>query len=162
MISSFHLMKIRNFIVSNFFVNINSIIINNNKYIYVDNDIILFYILKLIPFCFFKIISNYFDIKFIYSYDNLYYITNIKQNYILPVILQLEFVNDKNTLNLKDELLSYNSNIPITYIINKYNLHNYDKIIIKYLNDNKITSNTLNINECKYKKIYDFFYNCNN
>jgi hypothetical protein len=156
MISKFTLMRIRNFLVSNFFVNINTIIINN-KYIHIDNYFLLFFILKLIPFYFYKSISKNYDINFIYSYDNIFNITNIKKNYILPIIINYTFINDTKIFNF-NQIKFYNSNIPFNYIIDKYNLHDFNQIKINYLYENKSINKILYINEYKDKKIYDLFY----
>ena len=85
MLSKNQQIQIRNFYVSNFFVNINCIIYNNNYYIKINNMFIN-YILKTVPLFFYKCISYFINIKFIYNYDNIYNITGNKKYYILPYI----------------------------------------------------------------------------
>ena len=63
MLSKNQQIKIRNFFISNFFVNINCIIYNNYYYIKIDN-IFINYILKMMPLFFYKFISYYINIKF--------------------------------------------------------------------------------------------------
>lgn len=156
MLSKIQLMKIRNFYVSNFFVNINCIIYNNN---YIDTT--NFYLLKIMPLFFYKTISYFINIKFIYSYDNIYNITGIKKYNILPHIFNFIFYdnNNNNTCDISNSIKYYNSSIPFKYLLLKNNIKSCDYFKIKYLTKNNFIEKKLYIKDNENKLICDLFKN---
>jgi hypothetical protein len=185
MLSKNQQIKIRNFFISNFFVNINCIIYNNT-YIEVDNNYFLFYSLKIIPLFVYKIINYFINIKFIYSYDNIYNITGINKYKILPYIYNFVFYEvkmntpfnkivtntEKNIYNaslnsnicmeqydVSNNIKYYNSYIPLKFILLKNNIKSYNYLQIKYLNKNNFIEKKLFFKDNINKLIYDLFLN---
>ena len=186
MLSKNQQIKIRNFFISNFFVNINCIIYNNN-YIEVDNNYFLFYFLKIIPFFIYKIINYLINIKFIYSYDNIYNITGKNKYNILPFIYNFvfyevqintpfnkivtnteEYIYNSSSLNsnnciekydISNNIKYYNSYIPLKFILLKNNIKSYKYLQIKYLNKNIFIEKKLFFKDNINKLIYDLFKN---
>jgi len=181
MISKITLMRIRNFLVSNFFVNINAIVYKNT-YILTENNVLTYYLLKLIPLFIFKILNYFTNVQFIYSYDNIYNITGFKNYHIIPYLFEFKFydvelINKNKLINFinddikcndtKCEVLCitstikyYNSNIPFNYILLKNKILNSKHFKIKYLNiNNEMIDKKLFINNYINKYIYDLFKN---
>ena len=154
------LIKLRNFFIKNLFVNIIGFKKKeNNNYIWI-NDYYNHIILLIIPFIVIKIIANYIGYHVIYKYDNIYQITNIQNNHILPIILQLEAFSSYNSLesyDLTDKIKYYNSSLPL-YIFTKLNIpQNYDNIKIKYLSKGKLCNKNIKIIEYENDLIYSLF-----
>jgi hypothetical protein len=163
MLSKIKLMKIRNFYISNFFVNINCIVYNNNNNYIKINNIFINYFFKIIPLFFYKIISCFINIKFIYNYDNIYNITGINNYHILPYISNFIFYDVKinnsylNEYNISNTIKYYNSSIPLNFILLNNNIESSKYLIIKFLNKNNFIEKKIYIKDYYNKLFYELF-----
>jgi hypothetical protein len=161
MFSKIQLIKIRNFYISNFFVNINCILYKNH---YIEtNNVILFYLLKCTPLFFYKMITYFFNIKFIYNYDNIYNVTGTTKYNILPYIFNFTFYENKNdkqiSYDISNSIKYYNSAVPFKYILLKNHIKNCNYFKIKYLTKNNFIEKELYIKDYENKLICDLFKN---
>ena len=162
MLSQNQLIKIRNFYISNFFVNINCIVYNNNYFININN-IYINYLLKTIPLFLYKSISYFTNINFIYNYDNIYNITGIHNYHILPYIFNFIFYDVKinnlylNEYNISNDIKYYNSSIPFYFLLLNNNIQSFKYLKIKYLNKTNFIEKELYIKDYNNKLIYDLF-----
>jgi len=155
-------LKLSDFFISNFFVNIYSIEYNNKNYdVYNNNKYYLFLFLKLIPFTLLKLILEYLNINIIYNFDNIYYKSNLLKNYhILPLILDIYITNNNNDIiSLKHNIKYYSSIIPINFILynNNINIQKYNYLYIKYFKHGDINEQKLFINEIYNDSLYQIF-----
>lgn len=150
MISKYFIL-LRNIIINNFFVNIECLIKNNN---YIIINPYYNYLIFLIPFIITKHILLYFNYDIIYRSDNIYTITNIHQNHILPVLLKF---NVDSTFNILNSIKYFNSSIPLYFILYKYGFLNNNHIDIEYFHNGKIIKKTIIINNHKMLKLYQLF-----
>jgi hypothetical protein len=159
MSSNKSLIRVRDIIVSNFFVTICCIVINDKCY---DFDgfysTFLSVIYNPIPFSLLKKVLKLLNINVIYKVDNIYNIS-IDNNHILPIIMDFYFENNNEIKDLSDELSQYNSIIPLNFFINNEMLQKYKKIKLKYLNNNKIIERTFDILSVIDLPIYKLFIN---
>ena len=149
--------KLRNFIINNFFVNILCFKKNNN-FIYLHNPIYQ-YCLLLIPFYFVNLIAIKYKYDIIYKRDGIYGITNIKENMIIPFITNCIVIKDENILNISSNLRIYNSSIPLHFFINNDKLLMYDILKIIYLKKGDKIEKKIMLNEIDTKNylIYNLF-----
>jgi len=153
----------RDLIAKNYMVSSKALIYDNQLIYFYGMEKILFFIFKLFPFSFIKILLNIFNIQAIYELDTIYNITNIKQHYISPMIYSFLFVKDNTHIkNFTTQIKHYNTSIPLKFIIYENNLECYNNIKIKYLNNNKIISKTLDINIFINSPIYNLFNSVDN
>jgi hypothetical protein len=159
------MMKCRNFFIQNFMVNIIcSVKSERNWYInriithrYIFYSRIIRVLLRFIPFFIIKHIFAYLNKKIIYQIDDIYYIEPCEQNHILPIIMNLEFVNNNlDICNLTNKIKFYNSSIPINFFIKQHNLESYNTIKLKYLKKGTIIEKIVKINN-KNCLIYNLF-----
>ena len=150
-----NLIYLRELFISNFGIEINGLILKNNHILYINN--IFKYIFYFIPFSLF----NYFKFfNFIYKKDTFYYITNIKLNIIIPIILNFTFYNNNNNnykIDMTSQIKYYNSSIPLKFFIINNNLNNYNMIRLKYMYKGKILEKELCIYDYYNKLIYELF-----
>lgn len=145
-----YFLKIRDFIISNYFVNIYSIKYKNKYYDIYNNYYIYFLLLlfKIIPFYFIKNICQYFNISLIYNFDNIYYITSLKKNYhILPIISKFAVINNLEMIDLTSNIKYYSSNIPVIFILKNNNIIEYNTIHIKYIKLGEVINKQILLNE---------------
>ena len=149
-----NLICLREFIVSNFGIKLYGIQFKNKHIIYIDN--VFKYILYIFPFSLFNYINF---INLIYKKDNIFYITNVKLNMIVPIILNFTFYNNNNNNNIdmSSTVKYYNSSIPFKFFINYNNLHNYNILTIKYMSKGKLINKDLIINDYYDKLLYELF-----
>ena len=147
-----YLLKLRNLLISNFGVKIHCMIYNNNFYFF---NLLFILIFQLLPFLIVKKLANLLNINLIYEYDNLYYITN-KKNNILPIIQNIVIHKDnemKEILNIK----YYNSSIPLYFFLKINNLLDYKLIKLNYFKMGKKIEKELDLISNKNKLIYELF-----
>jgi len=144
-----YFLLIRNFLIANFSVSIKTIEIDNK----IIKNNILFYILKLVPFNFLKIVFNIFKIKYIYLMDNLYFSNYTEETKIMPLLIA--FKTDTE-IDLMDNIKKYNFNIPIWFFLLNENL-NIDYFKIKYFNKGKMNNKDFLLNSNKNKLLADIF-----
>jgi len=161
-----YLFNLRDFIARNFFVSINALVYNHEIY-FLDKYLKIIYIfLRLVPFGLLQVIFNLLNIQIIYKLDNIYNITNIKQNHILPIITSIIIesndlyttsdINKNNSYNLTSKIKYYNSSIPIYFLLKNNNIKNCNNIKIKYFNKGKIIEKNINdINDINKLLIYN-------
>lgn len=150
----------RDFLVRNFKVNPKALLYNNELFYFNGIKLSLYYLFRLLPFCFIKTLLALFNIKIIYKLDSIYNLTNIQQNHIVPIILQ--FIFEKDLESDKDFTLIikyYNSNIPLQFILKENNLEEYNKIKLKYFNKKKIVDKVVDIDNFIKLPIYKLFEN---
>lgn len=150
-------LKLRDFIISNFFVNIYSIEYKETYYdVYNSNKYYILLLLKLIPFRLLKMCLECCSINIIYKLDNVYYKTNLLKDYrILPLILDI-YINDKS---LKHIIKYYNALIPIHFILNNNNIKTFpnDYIHIKYFKHGDIINKKILISNILHEPLYNIF-----
>lgn len=152
--------KLRNFYVTNFFVNIICLRKKHN-YIYLDNKYLIYrYLLLLCPFYFVNYIANKYNYDLIYKIDDIYGITNVKENHIIPFIINCTVSNNESSLNISSDIHFYNSSIPLQFFINTCNIHNYHIIKLVYLNkgvkmEKEINLNNLDTSKCLIHNLFD-------
>ena len=116
---------IRNIIISNIFVKIYAFEYNNK--LYYTNYI------YFIPFNLFKFLFYKFNINIIYEYDNIIFISYNKVQIAPPLIL-FEIKHNNLILDLTTNIINYNNNIPLEFIIKhelmKNSIINYNNIFI--------------------------------
>jgi len=139
-------------LISNFFIEINGLILENNKILLING--LFKYIFYFFPF---RLLNYLKFIKIIYKKDSFYYITNLKINIIIPLILNLTFHNENNIINMTTQIKYYNSSIPFKFFIINNNLNNYNMITIKYMSKGIIINKELCINNYYDKLIYELF-----
>ncbi len=149
------MMKCRNFLIQNFMVNVICMVDTNYNYYF--NTRIVRTTLRLIPFYIIKYVAFLLKMKVIYKIDDIYYIEPIKQNHILPIIMNLEFINkNQDSCNVTDKIKFYNSSLPISFFIEQHNLESYKSIKLKYLKKGKLIEKIIEINN-KNCLIYNLF-----
>ena len=149
--------------VQNFFVKI-CCVKYEQKYYSIYNEggsNVFYYLFMLIPFVFIKYFFNLLNCEIIYKLDNIYYITNVTHNHILPIIITIEATNQYsyNKIDITEKIEYYNPSIPINFFITNNKLLNYDFINIKYIHKSKTIEKRININESKKYLIYNLFEN---
>jgi hypothetical protein len=147
-----NLIVLREMLISNFFIEINGLILENNKILLING--LFKYIFYFFPF---RLLNYLKFIKIIYKKDTFYYITNLKINMIIPLILNLTFHNENNIINMTTQIKYYNSSIPFKFFIINNNLNNYNMITIKYMSKGIIINKELCINNYYDKLIYELF-----
>jgi len=147
-----NLIVLREMLISNFFIEINGLILENNKILLING--LFKYIFYFFPF---RLLNYLKFIKIIYKKDSFYYITNLKINIIIPLILNLTFHNENNIINMTTQIKYYNSSIPFKFFIINNNLNNYNMITIKYMSKGIIINKELCINNYYDKLIYELF-----
>jgi hypothetical protein len=157
------LFYLRDFIARNFMVLPMALIYNNQLIYFNSYKYIIYLIFRLLPFGLIRILLELFNIGIIYKLDSIYNITNIRNNHIIPIILNFYFIYEHNNCEIKKDFLSnikyYNGGIPLNFITNENNLQKYRKIKIKYLNKGKILDKLLDINDFSELPIYKLFEN---
>jgi len=143
---------LRDLIISNFGIKIYALLYNNNT-IYFNN--IFRYSIYLFPF--FSIFNYIKIIKIIYIKDNIYNITNINQNKIIPIILNFEFNNTTENINMTSVIKYYNSSLPLSFFIKNNNLERFNYLYIKYIIKGQIFNKELFISSYTNKSIYELF-----
>jgi hypothetical protein len=143
---------LRDLIISNFGIKIYALLYNK-KTIYFNN--IFQYSLYLFPF--FSIFNYIKIIKIIYIKDNIYNITNINQNKIIPIILNYEFKNNNEHINMTSIIKYYNSSIPLYFFIKNNNLERFNYLYIKYFMKGQIYNKEICISSHISKSIYELF-----
>jgi len=157
------LLPIREFIINNFFISIKSLQIN--KTIIKNN--IFFHLFKFIPFFFLKILFNFFNIKYIYLMDSLYFSNYSNEVKVSPVLMSFhtyQSTNEENKILEKDKLLEkdkileedkinlmdlykkYNSNIPLWFFFENEKIININILYIKYF-----SKGVMNVKEITFK-----------
>lgn len=134
----FFLLKLREFVISNYGVNL----IGFKKYdtIYYPSRFfnLIIFIFRLIPFSVLVYLSNMLNIQLIYSQDNTYQLTGLRQNRILPVIFKFEAGNSLDPsrnvpVDLKPIIKYYNNSLPLGFIISNNRLNHYTFVDLEYL-----------------------------
>ena len=141
---------IRNIIISNFFVKIYAFEYNNNLY-YINY-------IYVIPFNLFKFLLYTVNINIIYEYDNITFISYNKVQ-ITPPLISFEIYYNNSTIDITTNIINYNSNIPLEYIIKqelmKNSIFKYNNILIniKYFSAGKIIEKKFSVNNISTKNI---------
>jgi hypothetical protein len=158
------LITIRNFYVKNFFVKIIGFQnITNKKCYYLSGNYIynkLYSILRFVPFIIIIKIANIFNYEIIYKCDKIYYITNIKINKILPVLLEFKSYNSQDTnfnYNLTSIIQYYTPSLTFDLFINENIPKSHDLIKIKYIKKGIVNEKVIIINNYKNSLIYNLF-----
>ena len=147
-----NLVYLRDLFISNFGIKIYGIVYKKNIY-YING--IYKYIFYMFPFS----LLNYINIiNFIYKKDTFYYITNVKLNMIIPIILNFTFYNnnDKN-VNMTSSIKYYNSSIPFKFYIEYNKLDEYYSLNVKYMSKGKIIDKDIFIYDYYNKLLYELF-----
>jgi hypothetical protein len=168
---------IRNKCISNCGIHL-SYIFNDKEIINVSKEkCILNSISKIVPFSFIKYIYNKMGYFLIYEKDSLFYLSKNKENRVIPMIMSVsiynkeykqEIINDSNNLNLLNNISIqykditsifklYNNSIPLYFIIDSYDLWEYNTIDIIYFKLGKRNTISVNINDNIKKPIYEIF-----
>jgi hypothetical protein len=150
-----YLITFREFVVNNFSITLKSVEKNNYKYY----NSYLFYVFKIIPFFFIKLMFSWLNIKYIYLIDNIY-VSNYGDFRITPTILNVFLLNDENDtfkINFTTTLLKYNGTVPFWYIIENEKITNFQKIQFKYFSKGKMENKTFDILEINNKLLYEIF-----
>jgi hypothetical protein len=138
--------KTRNFLINNFFVDIKCFK-KEDKFIYLDNQKIIYkYLLMIIPFYLIKSIANKYNYDIIYKVDNIYNITNIKENHIIPFISNCSVYSNNSVIDITKDIRYYNSSIPLCFLIYNCELFKYDTIKITYMNKGNKLYTEINLN----------------
>jgi hypothetical protein len=145
-------LPIRELIVKNFKITLKSIEINDYR---LYNSYYL-YFFRIIPFFIIKLFFFLFHIKYIYLLDNIYF-SNYGKFKFYPTLLGVNvFIDDdKDKINITNNILKYNGTVPIWYIIENENLYSFKKIEFKYFLKNKIETNIFNLHEINNNLLYD-------
>lgn len=157
------LFYLRDFLVRNFMVSPKALVLNNELIYFIGIKNLLYWIFRLLPFCFVKTLLGLFNIGIIYKLDSIYNLTNIQHNHIVPIIFNFLFVNDNGNNEIRNDFTSkikyYNASVPLYFIIKENNLKQYNKIKIKYLNKGKSLEKNINVCDFNYLPIYKLFEN---
>ena len=151
--------KTRNFLINNFLVNIECFK-KEDKFIYLDNQKIIYkYLLMIIPFYLIKTLANKYNYDIIYKVDNIYNITNIKENHIIPFITNCSVYSNDSVIDITKDIRYYNSSIPLCFLIYNCELFSYDTIKITYMNKGNRLYNEINLNNIDTTKflLYNLF-----
>jgi hypothetical protein len=151
--------KTRNFLINNFLVNIECFK-KEDKFIYLDNQKIIYkYLLMIIPFYLIKTLANKYNYDIIYKVDNIYNITNIKENHIIPFITNCSVYSNDSVIDITKDIRYYNSSIPLCFLIYNCELFKYDTIKITYMNKGNRLYNEINLNNIDTTKflLYNLF-----
>ena len=135
-------------------------LLKNNNIYYLTNFWILFYILlRLIPFSVTTYFFNKMNISIIYKLDSIYNITNIKQNHIMPFILNFQvmtyYKNIPYFIDITSLIRYYNGNIPLNFILKNNKVNNFSNVKIKYLANGKTNEKILNISNDPLYKLFE-------
>jgi hypothetical protein len=167
----FYLFYLRNLVVRNFMITPEAIVYYDKVIYFSGFYNIIYFFIKLVPFDLIKLISNFFNIKFIYKMDNIYHInSNTSSTHILPIILDINIANKHDDNKVPITFLYFNSNIPLSFVLKKNDLHNnfftfkktlfnfnYDRIMISYIISGKINHKVCYINDYFNSPIYKLF-----
>ena len=143
---------IRELIVKNFKITLKSIELNDYR---LCNSYYL-YFFKILPFYIIKLFFFLFQIKYIYLLDNIYF-SNYGEFKFYPTLLSVSvFIeDDKDKINITNNMSKYNGTVPIWYIIKNENLYLFKKIEFKYFLKTKIETNVFNLHEINNNLLYD-------
>ena len=157
-----YLLKTRDFFVRNF--NISLYGIKKKDTIFYRNNLIkiLSFVFKLIPFTFIIALFKLFNYQLIYLQDDIYQISNIDNNHIIPIIFKFVIKkynsNNDEGIDLKYIFKYYNSSIPLNFLLFNNKLEKYWFIEIKYLKHGKIIEKIIDINKYINLPLYSLFY----
>ena len=157
--------SVRNFFVSNFFVNVIGFKKSNYYFWLTTNNFISIFLrnfLLLIPFVLTIKITQFFGYDVIYNYDNIYYISNKLPNKIIPILLEFKaYSNDEptNICDLTYQIKHYNTSIPFNIFATLNIPEKYDFVKLKYLTKGSIKEKHIMINDYKNYLIYNLFEN---
>ena len=150
------LLRMHNFITNNFNVKICAIC--NKKKIYIPWHICTM-ICRCIPFIIIKNFLYIFNYHLIYITNNNYNITNTSDIHITPIILKFKIIDDNNNeFDLSSSIKYYSPSIPLKFIIKQNKINKCNTIMLNYLNNSKIISKEININNIDIL-IYQLFTN---
>ena len=146
------IIPIRELIVKNFKITLKSIEFNDYR---LCNSYYL-YFFKILPFFIIKLFFFLFQIKYIYLLDNIYF-SNYGEFKFYPTLLSVSvFIeDDKDKINITNNIIKYNGTVPIWYIIENENLYSFKKFEFKYFLKNKIETNIFNLHEISNNLLYD-------
>ena len=146
------IIPIRELIVKNFKITLKSIEFNDYR---LCNSYYL-YFFKILPFYIIKLFFFLFQIKYIYLLDNIYF-SNYGEFKFYPTLLSVSvFIeDDKDKINITNNMSKYNGTVPIWYIIKNENLYLFKKIEFKYFLKTKIETNVFNLHEINNNLLYD-------
>jgi len=146
------IIPIRELIVKNFKITLKSIEFNDYR---LCNSYYL-YFFKILPFFIIKLFFFLFQIKYIYLLDNIYF-SNYGEFKFYPTLLSVSvFIeDDKDKINITNNMSKYNGTVPIWYIIKNENLYLFKKIEFKYFLKTKIETNVFNLHEINNNLLYD-------
>jgi hypothetical protein len=147
---------LRNIIARNFFTIPYAIQYNNNLY-WINGP--LYLLVKTLPFDIWRLITQWFQVPIIYKIDDLYSLTWVKSNYIIPLIMEFDLLGkDDQIIRLKSKIKYYNGNIPLIFIIKNNNItHDYTQIRIKYISKGIIKYKIITINDNLDKPLIKLF-----
>jgi len=153
-------LSIREFIINNFLVSIKSIQIN--KTIIKYN--ILFNLFRLVPFFILKKIFNYFNVKYIYLMDNLYFSNYSNEIKFVPSLMNFKGGNSEtdklledDRINLIDSYKKYNSSVPLWFFIENEKLKNINMLYLNYFSKGKINKKEFIIKDNDEVLLSDIF-----
>ena len=153
-------LSIREFIINNFLVSIKSIQIN--KTIIKYN--ILFNLFRLVPFFILKKIFNYFNVKYIYLMDNLYFSNYSNEIKFVPSLMNFQGGNSEtdklledDRINLIDSYKKYNSSVPLWFFIENEKLKNINMLYLNYFSKGKINKKEFIIKDNDEVLLSDIF-----
>jgi len=153
-------LSIREFIINNFLVSIKSIQIN--KTIIKYN--ILFNLFRLVPFFILKKIFNYFNVKYIYLMDNLYFSNYSNEIKFVPSLMNFQGGNSETDklledkrINLIDSYKKYNSSVPLWFFIENEKLKNINMLYLNYFSKGKINKKEFIIKDNDEVLLSDIF-----
>jgi len=146
--------KSRNLFVDNFFVNINYIF--KDETIYDLNKYYLKYIFNLTPFILINYIANKLNYKIIYNKDDMFYVTDIKKNNIIPYVERIKIYSSESISDLTDQFQLYNNSLPLWAFLKLNNIKNYDYIEITYMQKGNMVIKKIEKNN--NMRIYEMFH----
>ena len=149
----YFLLYLRELFISNFGIKIYGIQFKNKEILYINNK--FSYIFYFFPFSLFRFLNNN---TFIYFKDNIYFITNILNNRINPIIIDFIFsINNNHQKNMNTAIKFYNSSIPLKFFIIHNELEKYNLLTIRFMSKGQINEKILDIRSNYDKLIYELF-----
>jgi len=149
-------LQIREFLINNFFISIKTLQINET----IIKNNIFFYLLRLVPFFILKVLFDYFNVKYIYLMDDLYFSNYSNEIKFSPVLMSFYgylHILDNDKINLMESFKKYNCSIPLWFFLENEKLNNINMLNIKYFSKGKIIEKNIIIKDNEDKLICDIF-----
>lgn len=141
-------LKIRNYSINYLYTNILLLVRFEKKYLFYDNNIILF-VLNLFPYFIVDKLLFISNIDYLYKKDDIIYYSKPTKFSLSPIVLGVSLNSNNRTIDIKDIYSKYGNNVPLQLIFRNENLlvNDEDTIYIKYISSGKICEKSFN-----YKK----------